>query len=55
MTAQMSRLGALYNYRNIVMLNMRNMCGLDMVQELQVLQLPNLQLLNLNMSLKTSH
>ena len=52
MSDQMSRLGALFNYRNLMMLNLRNVGGIDMIQELQVLHLPNVQLLNLSLSIK---
>ena len=37
------------------MLNLKNMSGLDMVQELNVLQLPNLQLLNLDSSIRPNN
>ena len=52
MPDQVSRLGALFNYRSLMMLNLRNVSGIDMVQELQVLHLPSVQLLNLNLSIK---
>ena len=36
MSVQISRLGALFNYNNIVMLNLSDSSGLNMVEELQV-------------------